>query len=132
MIEKIKHIFIKETSDELQSLQLELDVNQVDQLSSGTMEKVFRCMHTIKGSGPMFGFNQLPEITQPVEKVYKDLSNGDVDLNNQIIDKTKDVVTLIRDVLEMDDAHLPRIEEEKQMLIRFFDNIKRLNNRTND
>lgn len=132
MIEKIKHIFIKETSGDLQVLKQELDASANEGLCSSTIEKVYRCMHTIKGSGPMFGYAHLPEITLPVEKVYRDLSNGNLELNNQIIDKTKDVVTLIQEVLDMDDAHLPNLEEEKQMLIRFFDDIKRLNNLTND
>ncbi len=132
MIDKIKHIFIEETSGDLQVIQRELETAVSESMCSTTVDKVFRAMHTIKGSGPMFGFSHLPEITLPVEMAYRNLSDGNLELSNQIIDKTKDVVSLIQDVLDMDDDHLPRIEEEKQMLIRYFNNINRLNDRTND
>ena len=132
MIEQIKHLFIKETSDGLQAIQKELLSPTADQISNETVEKIYRAMHTIKGSGPMFGYNHLTEITLPVEIVYRNLRDGHLLINHHIIDKTKDVVSLIQDALKMKDEHLPSLEEEKQMLIQFFKDINRLNDRTND
>lgn len=126
MIDRIKHIFVEETNSDLQSLKEDLKDISLE-LDDQMLEKVFRTMHTIKGSAPMFGFNHLTEIALPVEMVFKGLCDGRIEINNQIIDKTKDVVSLIQEVLNKKDDHLPTLEEEKQMLIHYFMNIDRLN-----
>jgi len=132
MIDKIKHIFIEETNNDLLQLNKELQFVEPVKLTGEAVEKIFRAMHNIKGSAPMFGFTQLTEITIPVESVYRDLSNGKIVLNSTIIDKTKDVVSLIQEVLKKKDENPPSMEEKKKTLIDFFTNIDRLNVRTND
>ncbi|MBS2096817.1 Hpt domain-containing protein [Carboxylicivirga linearis] len=132
MIDKIKHIFIEETNNDLMQLKKELQLVEPVKPTGEAVEKIFRAMHTIKGSAPMFGFTQLTEIAMPVESVYRDLYNGKIVLNSTIIDKTKDVVSLIQEVLNKKDECLPSVEEKKKTLIDFFTNIDRLNVRTND
>nr|WP_321407184.1 Hpt domain-containing protein [uncultured Carboxylicivirga sp.] len=116
----------------MQFLEKELASSEAVKLSDEAVEKIFRTMHTIKGSAPMFGFNQLTEIAIPVEIVYRGLYDGRISIDNHIIDKTKDVVSLIQDVLNKEEDHLASIEEQKDALILFFKNIDRLNVRTND
>ncbi|WP_430818934.1 Hpt domain-containing protein [Carboxylicivirga caseinilyticus] len=132
MIERIKHIFIEETNNDMQFLEKELASSGSVKLSDEAVEKIFRTMHTIKGSAPMFGFSKLTEIAIPVEIVYRGLYDGRISIDNHIIDKTKDVVSLIQDVLNKEEDHLASIEEQKDALILFFKNIDRLNVRTND
>ena len=38
--------------------------------------KVFRVMHTIKGSGAMFGFDDIAEFTHGIETVYDRVRSG--------------------------------------------------------
>nr|WP_321450160.1 Hpt domain-containing protein [uncultured Carboxylicivirga sp.] len=132
MIEKIKHIFVEETSTELKVLEKELAVAKTIELSDESIEKVFRTMHTIKGSAPMFGFNQLTDIAISVETAFRSLHDGDIVLNDLIIDKTKDVVSLIQEVLNKKNDQLLDLDDKKHALIHFFTNIDRLNVRTND
>ena len=114
MIDKIKHIFIEETNNDLLQLKKELQLVEPVELTGEAVERIFRAMHTIKGSAPMFGFTQLTEIAMPVESVYRDLYNGKIVLNSTIIDKTKDVVSLIQEVLSKKDEDLPSMEEKKK------------------
>lgn len=132
MIDKIKHIFIEETFNNLQEIKDELNSNNLIQITEQTVERVYRTMHTIKGTAPMFGYNHLTEITHAVEKVFKDLYDSKIELSNLIIDKTKDVVSLIEEVLNTENDQLTSSEKDNQTLIHFFNNIDRLNVRTND
>ncbi len=132
MIESIKHIFIEETSRDLHQLNSELQELSFENISNEVVEKIFRTMHTIKGSAPMFGYNNIAEIAVPVAEAYRDVCRGRMILDNQIIEKTKNIVLLIQDELNNGDGRLPASDEEKQMLVDFFANINRLNNRAND
>ena len=45
----------------------------------GDMElvgRVFRALHTIKGSGAMFGFDELAAFTHNLEKAFDEVRNG--------------------------------------------------------
>ena len=122
MKDKIRNIFIRETSSDLALLQEELVNNAKDMISDDLVEKVFRTMHTIKGSGPMFGFNHLSDVALPVEKVFKELYNGEGQTSRQLVEKTSDVINLLQKALTECDAHIPNSNEEKA-LIEYFSNI---------
>ncbi len=80
----------------------------------------------------MFGYNNIAEIVIPVVETYRALSKGRLEFDNQIIEKTKNIVLLIQDELNKGKDHLPANDEEKQMLVSFFTDMNRLNDRTND
>lgn len=113
-------------------LQEELNDKQVTQHSAVIVDNVFRTMHTIKGSAPMFGFERLVDYSLPVEKVYRRLRESNGHIDGQLIQKTIDVVDHILGELQKEDAHLPQNNEEKQILLDYFNNINRLNEPTND
>jgi len=57
----------------------------------GNMEvvgKVFRAMHTIKGSGAMFGFDDIASFTHTIETVYDMIRNGRLQVGKDIISLT--------------------------------------------
>jgi len=122
MKDKIRNIFIRETSNDLALIQEEIVNNAKEIIPEGLVEKVFRAMHTIKGSGPMFGFSHLSDVALPVEKVYKELYNGEGQTNKQLVEKTSDVINLLQKALTECDAHVPNSNEERA-LIEFFNNI---------
>lgn len=63
--------------------------------------KVFRAMHTIKGSGSMFGFDQLARFTHEVETVFDRVRAGTIPLDKDLLTLTltaKDhIQTLLND-----------------------------------
>ena len=64
-----------ELLEELESALLELEENPQDM---GLVGRVFRAMHTIKGSGAMFGFDAVSRFTHHVESAFDMVREGKV------------------------------------------------------
>jgi two-component system chemotaxis sensor kinase CheA len=77
----------------------------------------FRAMHTIKGSGAMFGFTDISELTHEVETVFDQVRNGTACVSKNLIDKTLKAGDLIRSMLSNDGS---LDETERQNLIATF------------
>jgi two-component system chemotaxis sensor kinase CheA len=82
---------------ELESALLELEENPDDLEMVG---RTFRAMHTIKGSGAMFGFTDIAEFTHDVETVFDKVRGGLMSVNRELIDSTLKSCDLIRAMLE--------------------------------
>lgn len=88
MIDIHKQAFIEEASDLLTQLEsglLELE-NVPDDVE--LIAKVFRILHTIKGSSGMFGYDDITMFTHDIENVYDRIRNGDIKITKGIIDLT--------------------------------------------
>jgi len=82
---------------ELETSLLELEENPEDQDLIG---RVFRAMHTIKGSGAMFGFEDISSFTHEVETVYDLVRNGKLSVSRELIDLTLKARDIIREMLD--------------------------------
>jgi two-component system chemotaxis sensor kinase CheA len=99
---------------ELESALLELEENPEDGELIG---RTFRAMHTIKGSGAMFGFTEISEFTHEVETVYDLVRNGVTTVSKELVDDTLKACDLIRCLLDGGEG----IDaEEKQRLTESF------------
>ncbi|RQW86753.1 MAG: chemotaxis protein CheA [Geobacter sp.] len=98
----------------LETSLLELEENPDDAELIGS---VFRSMHTIKGSGAMFGFTDISELTHEVETVFDHIRNGSARVSKNLIDETLKAGDLIRAMLSSEG----QIDEaERQNLIAGF------------
>jgi len=70
---------------ELESSLLELEE---DPKNSEVVNRVFRAMHTIKGSGAMFGFEDIASFTHEVETVFDMARNGQIAVSKELLDLT--------------------------------------------
>jgi two-component system, chemotaxis family, sensor kinase CheA len=70
---------------ELEDSLLELEASPTDQELIG---RVFRAMHTIKGSGAMFGFDDVSKFTHEVETIFDMARNGSLPVTKALIDLT--------------------------------------------
>ncbi|MBN2166583.1 MAG: Hpt domain-containing protein [Marinilabiliaceae bacterium] len=123
MIEKIRNIFREETAQQLENLENSLKSHLNGEKGKIDVEKIFLAMHSIKGAGPMVGFNSLPKITMPVEKAYDKIRRGELSISDELIQKTNCIVRLIIDALQLNsDLHLADGENEDE-LINFFKNL---------
>ncbi len=52
------------------------------------IDRVFRAMHTIKGSGAMFGFDDIAAFTHDVETVFDQVRNGRMSVSRGLLDLT--------------------------------------------
>ncbi len=85
MIDQQKELYKEEANEllaELEESLLELEKSPED---SELVAKVFRAMHTIKGSGAMFGFDEVARFTHEVETVYDLVRNGDINVTKELV-----------------------------------------------
>ncbi|MEO5332122.1 MAG: chemotaxis protein CheA [Magnetococcus sp. YQC-5] len=86
-----------ELLSELEDSLLELEAAPQDHDLIG---RVFRAMHTIKGSGAMFGFDAVAEFTHEVETVFDMARNGTIPVTKPLIDLTLAARDQIRAMLD--------------------------------
>lgn len=93
-----KQAFVEEALEllsELENSLLELERKPDDK---EIIAKVFRALHTVKGSSGMFGCDDIAMFTHDIETVYHFIRNGELELTKEIIDLTlnaKDQIKLM-------------------------------------
>jgi two-component system, chemotaxis family, sensor kinase CheA len=87
----------REVLVDLEAALLELNESRTDMELVG---RVFRALHTIKGSGSMFGFEELAAFTHNLETAFDQVRNGRLQINSELIDLTLAALDQIRAMLE--------------------------------
>ncbi|MEI7811842.1 MAG: chemotaxis protein CheA [Ignavibacteria bacterium] len=88
MLDSHKQAFIEEAAELLVSLEyslLELEQNPED---NEIIAKVFRALHTIKGSSGMFGFDDISIFTHDIETMFDLVRNGEISVTKELISLT--------------------------------------------
>ena len=83
----------RELLEELESSLLDLEKIPDD---ADIIGRVFRAMHTIKGSGAMFGFDDVAAFTHHIETVFDAVRNGKISVSKPLIDLTLSACDEIR------------------------------------
>ncbi len=99
-IDQAKETYREEASElltELEAALLELEEVPDDMDLIG---RVFRAMHTIKGSGAMFGFDEIAKFTHEVETVFDQVRNGKLPVTKELISLTLEARDQIRVMLD--------------------------------
>jgi len=97
-----KAVFLIEATEILEQLEeslLELEESPDDNELVGS---VFRALHTIKGSGAMFGFDRVSSFTHEVETVFDEVRSGNMQVSRELIDLTLASRDIIRRMLDAD------------------------------
>ncbi|MFZ0539070.1 MAG: chemotaxis protein CheA [Candidatus Sulfotelmatobacter sp.] len=100
MIDKFKQAFLEEARDilvELESALLELNENPGDRELVG---RAFRALHTIKGSGAMFGFDELAAFTHNLETAFDAVRNGQLAVTPELINLSLAAMDQIKAMLD--------------------------------
>lgn len=95
-----QEVFIQEAQELLQELEeslLELENNTEDM---DVVARIFRAMHTIKGSGAMFGFENLAHLVHDVETAYDMVRNGELKVTKDMLDYSLKTCDVIKELLE--------------------------------
>lgn len=93
-----------ELLSELEDSLLELEESPED---TDLIGRVFRAMHTIKGSGAMFGFDAVAEFTHEVETVFDQVRSGVIPVSKALIDLTLRARDQIRAILDAEQGGEP-------------------------
>jgi len=99
-IEVFKQSFREEAREiaiDLEATLLELNENHGDQ---ELLSRAFRGLHTIKGSGAMFGFEALAAFTHDLETAFDGVRNGKIRIDGGLIDLTLTALDEIKAMLE--------------------------------
>mgnify|MGYP001207731103 FL=1 len=91
----------QELLTELEACLLDLEEAPEDQDLVG---RVFRAMHTIKGSGAMYGFDDIASFTHQVETALDRVREGMIPVDKPLIDLTLAACDQIRLMLEGETA----------------------------
>ncbi|HDQ40333.1 MAG TPA: chemotaxis protein CheA [Desulfonatronum sp.] len=86
-----------EILDQAEETLLKLEKKPED---SELLNRFFRSMHTIKGSGAMFGFDEIALFTHEVETFMDKVREGAIRLNTELVDLLFQSRDLIRDMLK--------------------------------
>ena len=87
----------RELLAELEDALMELEDDPRD---TDCINRVFRSMHTIKGSGAMFGFEAIAAFTHEVETVFDQVRSGAVEVDKGLCDLTLEARDHIKLLLE--------------------------------
>ncbi len=87
-VDSFRHGFREEAREllvELESVLLELNEHPQDE---GLVGRVFRALHTIKGSGAMFGFDALTAFAHKLENAFDEMRKGRLAVTPDLVDLT--------------------------------------------
>ncbi len=104
MIDKFKAKFVEESNDNVHDLEEALLLLEKDTGNMEIIERIFRAMHSLKGGGAMFGFNQLSEFTHHLETVFDLVRTNKLVINDGIISMTFESIDHIKHMLEVGDV----------------------------
>jgi len=65
------------------------------------IDRIFRAMHTLKGSGAMFGFNDIAEFTHTIETVYDYVREYKLTVNKYLVSLTLSACDQIKAMLDV-------------------------------
>lgn len=107
--EEAREIFV-----DLESALLELNASPHD---PDLVSRVFRALHTLKGSGAMFGFERLAAFTHELENAYEEVRNGRLVISPELIDLTLCALDQIGAMLEENSGDNGADAARRQILI---------------
>ncbi len=119
-----KQLYLEEAYELLADLEnslIELEQRPDDR---GLIDRIFRAMHTIKGSGAMFGFDAVASFTHTIETVYDCIREDSLKVDGDLVsltlsacDQIKDLLAASQDQATVDESELARITAAFQKLI---------------
>src|SRR5271154_2903139 len=87
-LQQLQASFHHEAADLLADLGVALLLLEQDPRNADVVNRVFRAMHTLKGSGASAGFRRLANFVHHVEEVFNRIRNKQLDTTPELIDAT--------------------------------------------
>jgi two-component system chemotaxis sensor kinase CheA len=98
------NLFIEESLEILDRIELPLMGLVENPERQDYIDEVFRAMHTIKGSGSMFGFTDISQFVHNLETAFDDIRKGKTAVSREIIELTLNAKDRIRELLLHNDS----------------------------
>lgn len=127
-ISKFHQVFFDDSIEKINQVeQLLLQIN-LQQLDQETIDTIFRCAHSIKGSSGMFDFNLITHFTHILENYLEQIQNHEKLLTQESVDILLQCFDCLRTMLDNEQQHKKSNTNEIKKLE---DEINRLSNGTN-
>ncbi len=110
-------VFLIEATEILEQLEESLLELEESPDNNDLVGSVFRALHTIKGSGAMFGFDRVSSFTHEVETVFDEVRSGHMQVSRELIDLTLASRDIIRGMLDADQGDDGVSDEEAQKVV---------------
>ncbi len=104
MMESQREVYRAEAYELLTELETSLLALEEAPCDGELIGRVFRSLHTIKGSGAMAGFNDIAEFTHDIETVFDLVRNNQVCVSKTLVDLALRAGDQIRSMLEGSDG----------------------------
>jgi len=122
-MEALKQKFLEEASELLVKLESGLLNLDKDPENTDYINQVFRVMHSLKGSGAMFGFEILSSFAHELENVYDLVREKKLKVTRDLIDATFDTIDIFRALLKDADDITEDTITQKDKMLEYFDTI---------
>ncbi len=117
MIDKFRAKFVEESKDNIHDLEEALFLLENDMGNRDLIERIFRAMHSLKGGGAMFGFNDLSEFTHHLETIYDGVRSNKIKVSTELISLTFLAVDQINFLLNKGSLTSEKDKREQQDFI---------------
>jgi two-component system chemotaxis sensor kinase CheA len=118
MMDSHREAYMEEASDLLRELEMALLELEEAPENAELIGRVFRALHTIKGSGAMFGFDDVAAFTHELETVFDGVRDGRHRITAGLIGITLDARDHIRELLHASPGDLELAAVSGQQLER--------------
>ncbi len=120
-MEEFKKKFIEDAKDLVNELETSLLELEKSSDNPQIIEKVFRTMHTLKGTAGMYGFDNVGRLTHALENIYDEIRSNKLLLDIDILQNTFISVDLINYLLTSDDQLDENLKKEFDRIIQYAD-----------
>lgn len=111
-------IFKEEAYELLDDIEDTLLLLRDDLTNTENINRIFRAVHTIKGSGAMFGFNEVADFAHKFENAIDAIRKGEAKLSAQCLNVFLAARDQIKIILEAGSPASPEITKSSQQLIQ--------------
>jgi len=109
-MERFVEKFVEEANEHLAVIEnalLEYEKNK----NKDNIESIFRAIHTLKGTGAMFGYNKISELTHNLENIYDLIRKNIIQFDKKIADITLKANDCIKKILTENSSENNEITE---------------------
>ncbi|HNY64530.1 MAG TPA: chemotaxis protein CheA [Deltaproteobacteria bacterium] len=117
-IDELVQVFLEESEDEIRELEAGLIKLEEDQSDEGTINRVFRAAHTIKGSAGLVGFDEVSNFTHTIENILDRIRNRELKITKKLITNLLSAVDLLKRMINAssEGEEVDRVETENMTL----------------
>lgn len=114
-MQDLKEKFAIEAEEKIADLETAILVLEDNPDDKTKIESLFGALHSLKGSGGMFGYNKISEYTHDIETIYDYVRKDRIKINTELLDVTLRAIDHLKLLLKMGDDLDVQSENEHQI-----------------